>query len=187
MRSINSLQEAQQAINDLQNRIDTIGAKNWDRRQTRIVNAHPSVEPYDYVVRKELDERVGGTTVVSASDGYKATFGLNDASVGSDKTPHFHILKGGSLFEIRYNAKVSPTGCVFKMKVYTQLTDGGTWASILRPSTYLEIPVGNDWINYYTYFTGVDSLKDDTLMKISVEVGDSNSVCREVEVVVRWK
>jgi hypothetical protein len=187
MKSITSLQEAAQAINELQNRLDTATSKNWDRRQTRIVNAHPSVDPYDYVVRKELDERLEVTTVKSGEVEYKATFGLNDASVGSDKTPHFHILKGGSLFEIRFNAKVAPTGCTFKMKVYVQLADGSPWVSILSPSTYLEIPVGNDWINYYTDFTGIDLLVDNTLMKIAVEVGDSKSVCREVEVVVRWR
>ena len=93
MKSINTIQEAQQVINDLQNQIDTIRSKNWDRHQTRIVNAHPSVDPYDYVVRKELD-RLGGTTVAERVEGGydKCTFGIAIDSVlyvANDTNPRY--------------------------------------------------------------------------------------------------
>lgn len=95
MRSINSIQEAQREINELQNRIDTICGKNWDRRKTRIVNAHPSVDPYDYVVRKELDAIRGGGTNTTALGGYdKCTFGIaidSDLYVANDTNPWFIV------------------------------------------------------------------------------------------------
>lgn len=51
---IKSLEDAIAAIKDLQNFRREISSQNWDFRQRRIINAHPSVGENDYVVRKEL-------------------------------------------------------------------------------------------------------------------------------------
>lgn len=115
MRSINTIQEAQQAINDIYNRFDTILTKNWDVRQRRIVNAHPSVEPYDYVVRKEL---TGGITQAvqqniteAALD--KCTFGVGINSLvttGSNVCPPYIVARKSGLIA-KYVLAVVGTPC----------------------------------------------------------------------------
>lgn len=99
MKSISTLQQAQAAINEILNRLDTLCVKNWDRKQTRIVNAHPSVDDYDYIVRKELDARIGvgisqtvQTSVTATVTLDKCTFGLGVNSlvtVGTNVCPPY--------------------------------------------------------------------------------------------------
>lgn len=123
MKSIKSLEEAQQAINELQNRIDLISSKNWDFHQRRIVNAHPSVDPYDYVVRKELDQ-IGGKSseIIDQGLGYKdCVFGLGIAGnivVGTDVCPHFisaYVLQPEICVA---KVKVAPQGAAIQIQCY---------------------------------------------------------------------
>lgn len=143
MKSIRTVQEAQAAINELYNRLDTLSVKNWDRHQTRIVNAHPSVEPYDYVVRKELDEwGKGEERVVDQGLGYSpCVFGIGVGSsgvilTGTDVCPHFI-----SLYTLQ------PSICLFKVKtaptvtpILVQVYKNGTTALF---SSNINVPVGS--------------------------------------------
>lgn len=64
MRRINTIQEANDALRELYEFMDywkTAGVVDLHRR--RIGNAHPSVDLYDYVVRKELIDRIGEALV----------------------------------------------------------------------------------------------------------------------------
>jgi hypothetical protein len=114
MKAISSIQEAQQAINDLYNRIDTISSKNWDVRKRRIVNAHPSVDDYDYVVRKELDEKTTLQTVSGVGTIYdKATFGIGidtGAVVGTNVCPPYIASFNLNPIVCYYTAGQFPTG-----------------------------------------------------------------------------
>jgi len=186
MRAINSLSDAQAVINELANRLDTLSVKNWNRKQTRITNAHPSVDPYDYVVRKELDERIGGTTTTVAGGERKATFGLNDASQATDKTPHFFVLYSGTPTSLRANAKVAPTGSDLILTLKQKTSETGDWVELLDPASRLTIPIGSTWIHTTTTFAAGAQLTVGALLRIDVVQGDSNSVCREVEVVLLW-
>lgn len=186
MRAINSLSDVQAVINEFANRLDTLSVKNWDRRQTRITNAHPSVDPYDYVVRKELDSLKGGASTVVASGVNKATFGLNDATVGNDKTPHYFVRASGTPQRIQANAKVAPTGTPLILTLEQQLTSGGVWTELLVPATRLTIPLNSTWIHEITTFAPTAALTKGSLLRIAVTQGDSNLVCREVEVILEW-
>jgi hypothetical protein len=114
MKSISTIQEAQQAINELQNRIDLLSTKNWDVKQRRIVNAHPSIDPYDYIVRKELDSRVTQVTAEGVSTIYdKATFGIGidvGAIVGTNVCPSYIASFNLTPVICYYTAGQFPTG-----------------------------------------------------------------------------
>jgi hypothetical protein len=187
MKSILTIQEAQQAINELQNRLDTAETKNWDRRQTRITNAHPSVDPYDYVVRKELDA-ISPTIVQSSilGDLHKATFGIFDATLGTDKTLHFFVLYAGQPKIFSANAKVAPAGSPLYLTLQQKETDGGTWTDLLNPYNPLIIPVGSTWIHTITTFATGAALKAGSLLRINITQGDSLLICRDVEAILRW-
>lgn len=117
MKSFSSIQEVQSAINEIYNRLDTLSVKNWDRKQTRIVNAHPSVDLYDYVVRKELLEATGKSTIENVTEGSsnKCTFGLGINSlvlVGNNQCPPYIVARrsGLKLNYVLAVAGVAPTG-----------------------------------------------------------------------------
>lgn len=59
MRSITNFQEAENAIKELQNQLDLFRSKDIDLSKRRVVNAAPSRDQYDYVVRKELEQFAG--------------------------------------------------------------------------------------------------------------------------------
>jgi hypothetical protein len=54
MRQIRTLEDAQIAIRELYSFYDLLKSKDIDMQRRRVKNASPSEEPYDYVVRKEL-------------------------------------------------------------------------------------------------------------------------------------
>lgn len=186
MKSISSLSDAQAAINELANRLDTLSTKNWDRKQTRIVNVHPSVDPYDVVVRKELDSIKGGESTIVSAVGNKATFGLNDATVGNDKTPHYFVRASGIPTSMKANAKVAPTGTPLILTLEQQTADGGVWTELLDPTNRLTIPLNSTWIHELTTFATGAALTIGSLLRIAVTQGDSAGVCREVEVILEW-
>ena len=57
MWNVQSFADVERALKELNNQIEKLNANPiWDMQKKRIVNASPSVESYDYVVRKELDQ-----------------------------------------------------------------------------------------------------------------------------------
>lgn len=114
MRQVNNIADVNNALRELYEFMDYWKtAKTLDLHKRRIVNAHPSVNSYDYVVRKELVDRVGealvgidrinqkltkppsgGTGNVPADfEAYdKITFGIGigrSVEVGNNVTPPF--------------------------------------------------------------------------------------------------
>src|SRR5687767_11686764 len=73
--------------------------RNIDLQKRRIINAHPSVDDYDYVVRRELIDTIGGlaTTNVTQlqqsltfSNSENVVFGIGigtPCEIGTDATP----------------------------------------------------------------------------------------------------
>lgn len=51
-------EDVRQVINDLQNQLNQIRIGNWDLHERRIVGAAASVDPEDYVIQKELSDRI---------------------------------------------------------------------------------------------------------------------------------
>ena len=142
MRSISTIQEAQQAINDLYNQLDLIQSKNWDIRQRRIVNAHPSVDPYDYVVRKELLQGVASEVKESITEAAldKCTFGVGINSLvvtGTNVCPPYIVARKSGL-TAKYTLAVVGTPCT-GADIQVQIRKGTN--NIF--STSLVIPAGS--------------------------------------------
>jgi hypothetical protein len=116
-RRVNKIEDVNDALRELYEFMDYMKGKNIDLHRRRIINAHPSVDLYDYVVRKELIDRVGegltGRNIVQPTrssgggtgptttpkdipadfEAYdKITFGIGlgrSVEVGSDVTPPY--------------------------------------------------------------------------------------------------
>lgn len=161
MKSITSLQEAAQAINELQNRLDTVNSKNWDRRQTRIVNAHPSIDPYDYVVRKELDERAQTTVVQGTGTGYeKVVFGVginSNLQVDTDVCPHYISLYTLTADICLAKVKTVCSGSDIQVQFYKNGIDELFTTPLIIPIGSLAVQMKSDFaitsISYKDYLT----------------------------------
>lgn len=57
-RNLTSLADAFKAIKELEDTVAYLTTKNLDFHQRQIKNAHPSIDDYDYVVRKELRDGI---------------------------------------------------------------------------------------------------------------------------------
>lgn len=99
MKRFATLHDAELAFRELQNTVDTLSTKNIDLRQRRIVNAHPSVDGNDYVVRRELEQEVRSISSSISSrvtDFYTIVFNSSgDISAGSKVAPPFIITRTG--------------------------------------------------------------------------------------------
>jgi len=106
LRRVNNFDEINASLRELYEFVDLWRTYNVDFRQRRIINAHPSIDDYDYVVRKELIDRIGGgltprklfpgeagvATPAKASNWDKITFGIGigrSIEVGSNATPPY--------------------------------------------------------------------------------------------------
>lgn len=96
MRAIKTLQDAEIVIRDLHNQLDKFRSENIDMSKRRVVNAHPSRDDYDYVVRKELQEAT--TQVVTQQQStntpkrYSIVFSSNPVVLpGQPATPPYII------------------------------------------------------------------------------------------------
>lgn len=59
MRFIKNIEDANHALRELFDFYDNLRNRNYDLHRKRIINAHPSIDDYDYVVRKELIDTIG--------------------------------------------------------------------------------------------------------------------------------
>lgn len=123
-RQIRSLEDATAAIQDLQDELDKITLNHWDRHQLRVVNAHPSIDLYDYVVRKELIDLIGDgkkaetieapvTNTIVGKNWDQGVFGVGinrNLLVQVDAAPHYITGFPGTLRKIYVDAKIAPTG-----------------------------------------------------------------------------
>ena len=168
MKSITTLQEAAQAINELQNRFDTISAKNWDRRQTRIVNAHPSVDPYDYVVRKELDQTRDIIQSGPTNDTEVHVFGASGmVYIVTSGFPPLIFEHSVNLVSLLTCFNVAPIGSDFHADIRLR----STGLSILN--SQIVIPAGSTSIVEYTSFAKSIFAKNDVLLCDITQVGSS--------------
>ncbi len=54
MRQVNSIREVNEALREIQDFMDAQRTNNIDMKGRRVVQASPSKDDYDYVIRKEL-------------------------------------------------------------------------------------------------------------------------------------
>lgn len=98
IRRVTNFDQLNDALRELFQFADTLSTRNINLTKRRVINAHPSIDDYDYVVRKELHDLVGGgvagrrkpTTTAKTYD--KITFGIGigrSIEVGSNATPPY--------------------------------------------------------------------------------------------------
>ena len=81
MKRIQTLEDLRLAVRDLDDRVTHFESNTIDLSQRQIVNAHPSIMPYDYVVRRELEEAIASLKKTKAGDTWKGKALLLDTSI----------------------------------------------------------------------------------------------------------
>lgn len=122
-------------------RVDTLATRLIDFHQRRITNAAPSVDDYDYVVRKELKKgiedtrRTITTSNLSGGLGYRdIVFGVNgDLVVGDDINPHYISLYEGTFEICGFKVKTAPVGAAILCQAVVNGTDNLFSTSITVP------------------------------------------------------
>ncbi len=145
-RSLNSLQDAFRAIKELDETITGLTTRNLDFHQRQIKNAHPSIDDFDYVVRKELRDLIGGgkpainITGGGAGNFYLRTFGYGvnrDLTTGTDLLPDLIIpFPSTTLLKIFAKCKVAPTGS-------DVIADINLLGSSILGGSFITIPAGS--------------------------------------------
>jgi len=120
VRSLTTLSDCIRAIKEMDDTLTNLTTRNLDFHQRQIKNAHPSIDDFDYVVRKELSDLIGGgKPAINISGGgagnfYLRTFGYGvnrDLTTGTDLLPDLIIpFPSTTLLKIFAKCKVAPTG-----------------------------------------------------------------------------
>ena len=157
--------------------------KNVDWKKRRIVNASPSVDDYDYVVRKELIDTIGGATTprsiitrAGAAANYdKATFGIGvgtPAAVGDYVTPPYVWSNNrvGRPSIILICANISPTGADLILDIKKNGSSIFTAGQVILPASTANRAV----ITYSGVFTtGLSFSRSDVLTPHVLQIGST--------------
>lgn len=155
-RTLVSLEDAFKAIRELQSRIVYYDTDIWDFHQRRITNAHPSINDYDYVVRKELRDLNKETVVnieagqnAAIGDRYLRTFGYGvgrDLVTGINLLPDLIIPFASTRLEkIYFKAKTAPTGA-------DAIADINLAGTSILDSSKITVPAGSNLVGMITSF-----------------------------------
>lgn len=74
MRKVENWNQVNDALREIWNTLDSFKTNNLDMRKRRAVNASPSIDKYDYVVRKELENLVSKGVIDDLSNLYTIVF-----------------------------------------------------------------------------------------------------------------
>jgi hypothetical protein len=150
--------------------VDSVTTRVLDFHQRRITNAHPSIDDFDYVVRKELrrlqDEltkrlEVGPNTEIHG-------FGVSgNVYVATNAFPPLIFERPATLTRIMACFNVAPVGADFHADIRLR----STGLTIL--SSQIVIPDGSTAIVEYNTFGKSTFSKDDILLCDMTQVGAS--------------
>lgn len=183
MKSIHTLEDATIAIRELYDRLDKLEVKDIDMKKRRVVNASPSVDPYDYVVRKELQDfqptTVTQTTSQSSvviTDYDLAIFNIavDSTLIVRDDVCPYHIvgIPQGSSADIIVayaQAKNPSVGAAIKLRV---------WKNFNEPTKtqlfIIEIPADSDNVVKLTSFDSTQLSESDYLSVDVIQIGSTS-------------
>lgn len=182
MRRVSNFDEVNDALRQLFALRDSLLVLNVDWHQRRIINAHPSVDDFDYVVRKELHDLVGGgktahpvrASSVVAANYDKITFGAGvgiPIIVGSNITPPYvwSNNRTGRPSIIFLCANVSPTGADLILDVKKNGASIFTLGSVHFPAG-----TGNRVVvSYSGVFTGTSFTRGDVITLDCTQTGST--------------
>jgi hypothetical protein len=159
--------------------IDNVTTRLLDFHQRRITNAHPSVDDYDYVVRKELKD-LGGVSVAPTSGGGGFKGITWNIGVGSGQAVASNVActpplpYGGSCVQVRVCQKTWDTGSGDTIFDILKSSDNGsTWATLLTAN--ITITENNTNSEIYTSVSGSvvagDLVRFDVISGIAHDLG----------------
>lgn len=189
MRAIKDLTDVQVVLKQLDEQVHKLlHAETVDFAQRRIVNAHPSKDPYDYVVRKELKKLEEATQIRSEGvatptvDYDIAVFGIaieTNIETGEDVCPHHIAVFNGRFIKAYAKAKTAPVGSAIQFDIKL---NGVT--SIFN--SYLEIPSESDDVETSTDFA-VTNIEEEEFLTIDVKAVGSTIPGSTVVVKLKYR
>ncbi len=131
MKALRTFLDVETAFKEFETKLNSLLTRDIDMQQRRVINAHPSIKPDDYVIRRELDtaieqviqeeDRVAG----SSSDYDVGAFGIainTELNVGIDVCPHHIVVHptGGTVQKVYAQAKTPSVGADIKISLYVR-------------------------------------------------------------------
>ena len=118
MRKIDSFKDTSDALREVWDRLDNLSSQNIDMKKRRVVNATPSRDLYDYVVRKELKEsenNVQQQVIQAATTGsirkYTVVFSHGGFPAAEEfASPYFIVQKPGAVLVVKTTCLSPPIG-----------------------------------------------------------------------------
>lgn len=119
MRQVKTIEDVNIALREIWNTLDNYRTNNLDMKKRRTVNASPSVDKYDYVVRKELEDLIGKDVAKGGVKLYTIVFSDSGTLVAGDKaSPPFIVQRPGIPILVVVSAVTPPdtTDAEFNLK-----------------------------------------------------------------------
>lgn len=178
------------------------------RRTPRVPHQTPMYEPGGTMSRTWIIffERLGRWTEINQTEAEKkATFGLVKLlTVTDDLTLHFIARTSGPFIDLAVNGKEPCTGAPVRIKIEKWHEDlpetPGAWKTIFSPPGYIEIPVGNDDVMFWTREENDDAIRDEVfkedgdgrilagdMLRINCTQIGSTFAGKGYEFVLRWE
>lgn len=110
MRRVNNFNDVNDALREVYDILDGLRTNNLDMKKRRAVNASPSIDKYDYVVRKELEEKVAAITGGTVGLKYYTIVFSNDGvlSIGDKASAPFIVQRPGVPILVAVSAVIPP-------------------------------------------------------------------------------
>lgn len=176
MKPVQSFNDVNVALKQLEDRVNLLNVPDvvdWKKR--RIGNASPSVDAYDYVVRKELQEFLAGASSVfkvSKGGGVTVTYAIavfgvsidENLSVGTDLCPAHIAPFDGKFLKAYFKLKGPCTGTTVNIDINLH---GSASGSILG-SNLLKIPVNDVTVKQSTIFA-ITSMKEGDYLTLDIK------------------
>lgn len=143
MRQIRSFEDAQIAIRELFNYVDYLRTQNIDLNKRRIKNASPSVDLYDYVVRKELEDlrptiSTEVASTVAARSGYSVIFSSYFPFGGNPASPGYVIQRTSVLSKVTFIALSTNGSPSLRLNLLKNFTDDILTNDLIINPSYTE-------------------------------------------------
>lgn len=180
MRDIKTLKDVEVQLRQHEDRLNRLivpDVIDWHKK--RIVNASPSVDMYDYVVRKELLEKTQPVTQTieaiaapAPTDYEEAVFGIaidSELTTGNDLCPPHIVSFNGEIVELFAKVKSAAVGNSIKFAIWVHSQTNGT--NSINNSDY-EIPGSNLLVQYWNTFNWTSLLKRDYVTINVTQVGN---------------
>jgi hypothetical protein len=153
--------------------VDQFSTQDLNFHQRRITNAHPSIDDFDYVVRKELRKLQDDllkkiSTIGVGSDTETHVFGVSgDVSVVTSGFPPLILEHTVTLVALHTCFNIAPTGSDFEADIFLR----SSGLSILNIP--IVIPAGSTNVVEYTSFLTPKFVKGDVLLCNITQVGST--------------